>query len=87
MSSKAEVKELLKKKFLCRDKFTNEIENLVQQNNGMNYIEAICTYCEENSVEIESITKLISKPMKEKLKWNATNLNYLKKTSMARLAI
>jgi hypothetical protein len=30
---------------------------------------------------------LISKPLKEKLKWNATNLNYLKKTSNARFVI
>ena len=61
-----------------------EIEELVKENSGMNYIEAICHYCEENHIEIESVTKLISKPLKEKLKCNATNLNYLKRTSKAR---
>lgn len=85
MKSKSEVKTILKSKFLCQDKFSNDIEQLVKDNAGMNYIEAICHYCEENSIEIENVTKLISKPLKEKLKCNATNLNYLKKTSKARL--
>lgn len=85
MKSKSEVKSILKSKFLCQDKFSNEIEQLVKENADMNYIEAICYYCEENNIEIEKISKLISKPLKEKLKCNATNLNYLKKTSKARL--
>ncbi len=53
----------------------------------MNYIEAICHYCESNNVEIESVSKLITKPLKEKLKWNATELNYLKRTSKAKFMI
>ena len=87
MSSKSELKSIIKSKFLCQDKFSNDIENLVKDNAGMNYIEAICFYCEQNSIEIESIIKLISKPLKEKIKWNATNLNYLKKSSKARFMI
>ena len=87
MKSKSEVKSILKSKFLCQDKFSNDIEQLVKDNAGMNYIEAICHYCEENNIEIENVTKLISKPLKEKLKCNATNLNYLKRTSGARFVI
>jgi|TARA_Y100000589_G_scaffold215412_1_gene203245 hypothetical protein len=87
MKSKSEVKSILKSKFLCQDKFSNDIEQLVKDNAGMNYIEAICHYCEENNIEIENVTKLISKPLKEKLKCNATNLNYLKRTSRARFVI
>ena len=84
MKSKSEVKEMLKKNFLCSEKFAMEIEKLVKENESMNYIEAICHYCEENSIEIESVSKLISKPMKEKWKGNAMNLNYLKRTSRAK---
>jgi hypothetical protein len=51
----------------------------------INYIEAIVTYCEENGIEFESVSKLISKPLKEKLKHEATQLNFLKKTSRAKL--
>ena len=84
MPSKTEVRSMLKTKFLCQDKFSNDIEMLVKDNAEMNYIEAICHYCEENSIEIESVSKLITKPMKEKLKGNAMNLNYLKRTSRAK---
>lgn len=87
MKSKSEVKSIIKSKFLCQDKFSNDIEQLVKDNAGMNYIEAICHYCDENNIEIENVSKLISKPLKEKLKCNATNLNYLKRTSKARFAI
>ena len=87
MATKAEMRLVLKKNFLCQDKFSNDIEMLVKDNDSMNYIEAICHYCEENSIEIESVSKLISKPLKEKLKGNASELNYLKKTSLARFAI
>ena len=84
MATKAEMRSVLKKNFLCQDKFSNDIEMLVKDNDSMNYIEAICHYCEENSIEIESVGKLITKPMKEKLKGNAMNLNYLKRTSRAK---
>ena len=78
------MRAVLKNKFLCQDKFTNDIENLVQNNNDMNYIEAICHYCDVNNIEVESVSKLITKPLKEKLKGNATDLNYLKRTSKAK---
>ena len=85
--TKTEMRAVLKKNFLCQDKFSNDIEMLVKDNNGMNYIEAICHYCEQNSIEIESVSKLISKPIKEKLKVNAIDLNYLKRTSKAKFLI
>jgi|TARA_B100001059_G_scaffold234227_1_gene276205 hypothetical protein len=81
-----EVNELLKEKFLCQNKFTSDIETLVL-NSELNYIEAIITYCEENNIELESVNKLISKPLKEKLKAEALDLNYLKKTTRSRLPI
>tara|TARA_B100001142_G_scaffold316296_1_gene355919 strand:- start:5102 stop:5356 length:255 start_codon:yes stop_codon:yes gene_type:complete len=81
-----EVNELLKEKFLCQNKFTSDIETLVQSSE-LNYIEAIITYCEENNIELESVNKLISKPLKEKLKAEALDLNYLKKTTRSRLPI
>ena len=87
MKSKNEVKEILKKNFLCSEKFAMEIEKPVTDTESMNYIEALCHYCEENSIEIDNVSKLISKPLKEKLKCNAINLNYLKRTSKAKFSI
>jgi hypothetical protein len=51
----------------------------------MNYIDAIIHFCEINGIDVESVPKLISKPLKEKIKYEAMELNFLKKTSRARL--
>ena len=44
-------------------------------------------YCEIHNIEVESVTKLISKPLKERLKWDAIRLNFMKKTSRAKLPL
>jgi hypothetical protein len=81
------VETILDQKFLSAAKFSELIECIVKNNSEMNYIDAIVYYCEENNIEIESISKLISKPLKEKLKYNAITLNFLKRTSKAKLAL
>ena len=82
-----ELNEVLDKKFLCPSKFAQDIEKIVQENSDLNYIEAIIVYCDENSIELEAVPKLLSKPLKEKLKGNASELNFLKKTSRAKLPL
>ncbi len=67
-------------------KFSQEVEKLAYEN-SMNYIDAIVHYCETNEIELESVPKLISKPLKEKLKYDAQKLNYIKKTSRAKLML
>lgn len=81
------LKSALELKFLCPAKFSQIIEEIVKTNDDMNYIDAIVFYCEENGLEVDSVTKLISKPLKEKLKCDAINLNFLKRTSRAKLFI
>jgi uncharacterized protein YdhG (YjbR/CyaY superfamily) len=81
---KDQVTKALEEKFLCSDKFSQRIETIVKEC-GVSYIDAIIQFCEENGVEVETIPKLISKPLKEKLKFEATQLNFLKKTSKAML--
>lgn len=81
-----EIKEELSNKFLCPQKFAQDIEQIVKISK-VNYIDAIVSYCEQNSIEIETISKLVSKPLKEKLKCDAIHLNFLKKTTKARLPI
>lgn len=80
------LQEEIEKKFLTSTKFTNDIENLVKRTK-LNYIDAIVMYCDENNIDILSVPKLISKPLKEKLKCDAIELNYIKKTSRAKLPI
>ena len=58
-------KEKLEDKFLTASKFSAEIERLVKNSNGLiTYIEAVVTYCQENEIEVETVPKLISKPLK-----------------------
>lgn len=80
-----ELEKVLESKFFCPSKFAQEIESLVQINEEMNYIDAIIHFCEKNNIDLESVPKLISKPLKEKLKYEAMELNFLKKTSRAKL--
>ena len=39
------------------------------------------TYCQENEIELETVPKLISKPLKERLRHEAQRLNYMKASS------
>jgi hypothetical protein len=82
-----ELEKVLESKFFCPSRFAQEIENLVQVNPEMNYIDAIVHFCELNGMDVESIPKLISKPLKEKIKYEAMELNFLKKSSRAKLPL
>ena len=65
-------------------RFSQEVEKVAFENE-MNYIDAIVFFCDKNSIDIESVPKLISKPLKEKIKYEAIELNFLKRTSRAKL--
>lgn len=80
------MKETLEDKFMTAAKFSQDVEKIAHDN-SMNYIDAIVFYCETNDIELESVPKLISKPLKEKLKFDAQKLNYIKKTSRAKLML
>ncbi len=68
--------------FLTPTKFSQEIERLVKKSDGLiTYIEAIVTYCQENEIELETVPKLVSKPLKERLRHEAQRLNYMKQSS------
>jgi len=82
-----ELDKVLESKFYCPSKFTQEIESLVQTVPDMNYIDAIVHFCEKNSIDAESVPKLITKPLKEKLKYEAMELNFLKRSSRAKLPL
>ena len=81
----SEFEKVLEKKFFCSARFAQEIESLVKDNPDMNYIDAIIFFCATNNIDLESVPKLISKPLKEKIKYDAMELNFLKKTSRANL--
>ena len=86
MSKAQKISDELNKKFISRDKFAEEIEALVLRTK-MNYIDAIVEYCEQNNIEVDAVGKLISKPLKEKIRYDAVQLNYLKKTTLGKLPL
>ena len=86
MEPNKELEKAIESKFLTPSKFALEIEKIVAEEK-INYIDAIVHYCEINELEVDSITKLVSKPLKEKLKWDATRLNFMKRTSRAKLPL
>ncbi len=77
MSKKEEISKVLDEKFLTPIKFSYEIEKIVLREK-MNYIDAILSYCDKETIDVESIPKLMTKPLKEKLKVDATRLNFMK---------
>ena len=86
MEPTKEVEKAIESKFLTPQKFAIEIEKIVAEEN-LNYIDAIVYYCESNNLEVDSISKLMAKPLKERLKWDAIRLNFMKKTSRAKLPL
>ena len=83
MATQKQINEELNKKFVSKEKFAEEIEALVLRTK-MNYIDAIVEYCEVNNIEVDTVGKMISKPLKEKIKCDAMELNFLKKTTRAK---
>ena len=84
---KDELEKVMASKFFCPAKFAENIESLVLENKDMNYIDAIVFFCDKNNIDVESVPKLISKPLKEKIKYDAQQLNFMKKNSRAKLPI
>ena len=80
------ISQELKKKFLCSSRFAQEIEKIFSETKS-SYIDSIIYFCEKNNIELDLISKLISKPLKDKIKHEAMELNFLKKTSKAKLPL
>jgi hypothetical protein len=75
-------------KFMTQSRFSDEVEQLVKSSNGLtNYIDAIIAICDNYEIEIDTVSKLISKPLKDKLKYDAQKLNFIKRTTMGVLPI
>ena len=67
---------------MTQTKFSSLVEEIVKNSNGLtNYIDAVVVVCDEFDIEVETVGKLISRPLKDKIKYNAQQLNFVKKTS------
>ena len=67
--------------------FSLIIEKIVKDKRPITYMDAIIWYCEENNIEIETTSRLISKSLKEKIQVEAMNANMLKMEKGGKLPI
>ena len=58
--------------------FSLYIEKVVKDKR-ISHMDAVLYYCKENFIEPEDIKKLINKSLRDKIKVNATELNYFPK--------
>ena len=82
-----ELEKVLESKFFCPSRFAQEIESLVHDENGMSYIDAIVHFCDQNSIDVEAVPKLLSKPLKEKIKYEAMELDICRAPARAKLPL
>ena len=67
--------------------FSLIIEGVVRDKRPITYMDAIILYCEENQIEVETVGRLISKSLKEKIQVEAMNANMLKMEKGGKLPV
>ena len=67
--------------------FSLIIESVVKDKRPITYMDAILWYCEENKIEVETVGRLISKALKEKIQVECTTANLLKLPEVGKLPI
>lgn len=67
-------------KTMTQKEFSEEIEKYVK-NTRESYMDSVIMYCKENDLDFESINSLLSTVIKQKIQFEAENLNMMTKTS------
>jgi len=67
--------------------FSLIIEGVVKDKRPITYMDAIIWYCEQNEIEVESVGRLISKALKEKIQVEASKQNLIKVEATGKLPV
>ena len=67
--------------------FSLIIEGVVKDKRPITYMDAILWYCEDNQIEVESVGRLISKALKEKIQVEASKANLIKIEQTGKLPV
>jgi hypothetical protein len=67
--------------------FSLLIEGVVKDKRPITYMDAILWYCEQNQIEVESVGRLISKALKEKIQVEASKANLIKIPETGKLPV
>ena len=70
-----------------RKEFSLIIEGVVKDKRPITYMDAIIWYCEQNQIEVESVGRLISKALKEKIQVEASKANLIKVEQTGKLPV
>ena len=60
---------------------------MVKDKRPITYMDAIIWYCEQNQIEVESVGRLISKALKEKIQVEASKQNLIKVEATGKLPV
>ena len=60
--------------------FSMKIESIAKEKN-ISHMDAVLDYCHTENIEPDTVARLISKGLKEKIEANARELNFLPKTA------
>jgi Phage late-transcription coactivator len=75
---------VITKQFTSASEFSQFIEKqAVQSKHG--YMDVIIDFCQRNDIDVESISKLITRSLKEKIRVEATDKNLLTKKAAPKL--
>jgi hypothetical protein len=66
--------------------FSMKIESVVKDKK-ISYMDAVIWYCEQNQLDTGQVSSLLTKPLKEKIKFEATKLKLLKMSKCGVLPI
>lgn len=66
--------------------FSMAIEEIVYMKD-ISYIDAVIEYCSSTGFEVESAAKLVSGVLKSKIKIEAEDLHFIKKTNTSKLPL
>ena len=58
--------------------FSMKIEEVVKEK-GISHMDAVLWYCQQEGIEPDAVSSLITKGLKEKIEANARDLNFLPK--------
>ena len=67
--------------------FSLIIEGVVKDKRPITYMDAIIWYWEQNQIEVESVGRLISKALKEKIQVEASKANLIKIEQTGKLPV
>ena len=67
--------------------FSLIIEGVVKDKRPITYMDTIIWYCEQNQIEVESVGRLISKALKEKIQVEASKANLIKVEQTGKLPV